>query len=125
MSLQPFAVSPNFGLLASTPPGGFALVNGTPNILSWTAPNDGRNHRVSVFGTAHIASAMTGGQVNGGWFAPDGANLGFTAVPVGGGPNGFAFFYPVIMQPGTTFVIQQVSALTAGACQVWAEIWGS
>lgn len=125
MSLQPFGSSTSVNLLAATPAAGFALVNGTPNIVSWTAPADGRNHRVFCFGTASITSAMTGGQVNGGFFAPSGANLGFTAVPVGGGPNGFAFFYPVVIQSGSTFVVQQVSALTAGACTVWCEIWGS
>lgn len=112
-------------LVATTPAAGVALVNGTPTILTWTAPNDGKNHRVTVFGTASITSAMTGGQVNGGFFAPSGANLGFTLVPVGAGPNGFAFSYPVVIQSGTTFSISQVSPLTAGACQCWFEIWAS
>ena len=58
MSLQPFAVAPVFGLLASTPAAGFALINGTTTILSWTAPADGKNHRLSVFASAHISSAM-------------------------------------------------------------------
>ena len=61
MSLQPFATAPNLGLLASTFAAGglagFALQNATPNILTWTAPNDGNYHRVVVAASIGVTSS--------------------------------------------------------------------
>lgn len=130
MTLDPFAVAPLLGLLATTGPGGFALVNGTPAIITWTAPNDGQLHRVQVTALAHVTSAETGGQVNLTYFAPfAGATLHTTTVlaaglgtDTAGQVNTLPF---VTVQPGTVVSIAQGSALTAGAATVWAEIWGS
>ena len=50
-------------LVATTGVNGFMLQNATPNILSWTAPNDGNMHRLIVFATLHVTSSETGGKV--------------------------------------------------------------
>jgi hypothetical protein len=113
-------------LQAATPVGGFALVNGTPNILSWTAPGDGKQHRVIVMGGISVSSAETGGLVNVSLPLPNtadvvqtffGANLGsFTAI---------GQFTAAIVGPGAVVALVEASALTGGAATLWAEIWGS
>lgn len=126
MSLQPFAVAPILGLLAATPVAGFALQNGTPNILTWTAPADGQMHRVLVHAGLRVTSAETGGAVTLTVIQPDGSTYAPGAFAGGSGTNatsGFTAMHPV--QAGSTVTLAQSSALTAGAAVVWAELWGS
>ncbi len=130
MTELPFAVAPNAGLLASTYQAnglaGFPLQNGTPTILTWTAPADGQYHRVWLIGGIHVTSAETGGQVTLTIPHPDGSS----AAPVvfgagqGTGSAGGAFNGSIV-GPGQTVTLAQSSALTAGAAVVWAELWGS
>lgn len=114
--------------LAATAVTGFALQNATPTILSWTAPNDGSQHRILAFGSAEITSAATGGSVALVIVPPSGAT-GFPTVISGGQGTGFSYNgpygLPYIVGPNTTVSLVQGSALTAGAVTVWAEIWGS
>lgn len=125
------AAGPGFSLVASTGASGFALQNGTPTILSWTAPNDGQLHRVMVFGQIHVTSAETGGQVSLQYFAPFSGSVAHTsqlfAAALGTDTNGqlLGFVPAITVGAGTTVSILQISALTAGAAVVWAEIWGS
>lgn len=107
-------------------PTGFALQNGTPTILSWTAPNDGQLHRFQIIPSADVTSTMTGGQVNATWTYPDGNGDGGGLVSGGqvAGNNG-ANFISRIIAAGSTVTIKQTSALTGGAAKMWAEIWAS
>jgi len=130
VTLQPFAAAPGpLGLLATTGAAGFALVNGTPNILTWTAPNDGGIHRVLLMATLKVAVTEVGGAISVSFTTPD--NTPFTAVAVAGAAGvGLALitafgnaFLPV--RAGTTVTVAQFSPLTLGAATLWAELWGS
>lgn len=115
-------------LQAATPPGGVALVNGTPNILTWTAPNDGQNHRVTVF----LVKTVTVTEVGGG-IAISLGSTGSIQTPYAGGSSaaaspivpGAGGFYQYMVPPGATVTISQSSALTGGASKINAEIWAS
>lgn len=112
-------------LATATPLGGFPLQNGTPQILSWTAPADGNIHRVTLVTALHVTSNETGGQVTLNTTLPDGtaANpvvyTGGTAASIG------QFSTDRIVQPGSTVTLAQTTALTGGAAVLWAELWGS
>jgi hypothetical protein len=113
---------------ASTGASGYTLVNGTGNIITWTAPNDGALHRVLLMFTLHITSTETGGQVSVTLTTPDGGAATFAnAISAGGGTTGT--FTPgtngYFVQAGTTLTVKQNTALTAGAAVLWAELWAS
>lgn len=115
-------------LKATTGLAGFALVNGTPNVLSWKAPADGAMHRFMVVSVVHVSSAETGGVISAVYQSPvPGAANHFTQLIAGGlgtdvnGQTGTTFF--ALVQPGTTVTVQQTSALTAGAAVLNAELW--
>jgi hypothetical protein len=112
---------------AATPLAGVALVNGTPTILSWTAPADGLLHRVQIFAAMIIGSLETGGVVTATVTTPDGTvvswNL-FSGTQGGGFNYATSNFFPVI-KAGSTVTIAQNTALTGGSATMWAEIWGS
>jgi len=118
-------------LLATTGASGFALQNGTPNVLTWTAPNDGNMHRVLVMAVLHCTSTETGGAVSLTFTLPDGtsgskaifaANNTTGAIGVPTSQNGPAF---MLIEANTTIALVQTSALTGGAAVVFAEFWGS
>lgn len=127
MSEQPFAVAPVMGLLAQTPVAGVALANGTPTILSWTAPSDGKNHRIWVIATGFATVIEVGGQVNVNYALPNGNTSPFPLLLPGTQGVGYitAAYVAAVIGPGAVVSIQQGSALTSGAATVWAEIWGS
>lgn len=113
-------------LQAATPVGGFALVNGTPVILSWTPPNDGKVHRFMVIGHIIATGVPAGGQINANFTCPDGT--GANRDLVSGYGAGFVDWFTHGLwccQAGQPVQVQEQSALTAGAAQIWAEIWGS
>jgi hypothetical protein len=129
VTVQPFAVPQVMGLLAATPVAGIALVNGTPVILSWTAPNDGKLHRVMVAAAILVAVTEVGGLVQLQWTGPGAGSaqsspvfaaalLGGTAAQPGAGPS-------VMVAPGSTVSLVQGAALTVGAATVYAEFWGA
>jgi len=105
---------------------GFALQNATPNILTWTAPNDGLPHRVAVFGGVRCSVAETGGviQINATDLA--GGNIARQLDAGGHGVGSFVFTSSMILvQPGSVVTVQQSSALSLGAATAFAELWGS
>jgi hypothetical protein len=111
-------------LVASTGVNGFALQNGTPNILSWVAPNDGQAHRVTVVAELRVTSAETGGQVNLSGTLPDGTAFSFAVENGGQGGGQFrSQFTDMLVQAGSTTTLAQNSALTVGAAVLWAELW--
>ena len=117
--------------VATTGAGGFALENGTPTILEWTAPDDGELHAVIVQARLVVTSAETGGQVliafdgggvsgGGDYHLSDGTQG--TGDYVNGSNTGEASL-PV--HPGEKVTVLQATALTAGAAILYAEIWAS
>jgi hypothetical protein len=118
---------PGMTLLAATPVAGYTLVDSTGTIISWTAPNDGLLHRVMLFLVMHVTSTETGGNIQFSADFPDGQNS--TVSPIvagkGAGVQYPAFPYFFLVQAGTTVVLSQSTALTAGASVLWAELWGS
>lgn len=113
-------------LRAATPAAGVALVNGTPVILTWTAPADGKLHRVIVVGQVQVTGAETGGAVR-----MTTANPAVTGSPftIEAGAHAGLAYYPLTaqqltVQPGETVSITQ-TALTGGSALLFAEIWAS
>jgi hypothetical protein len=111
---------------ADTGPAGFALQNATPAIISWTAPADGNDHRVTLFGVLEVTTLQVGGAVAVSFTDPGGNAHSFTVLAgaLAAGGHGVAATSYVI-QSGTTVTLAQTSAQTAGASTLWAEIWGS
>lgn len=112
-------------LLASTGIAGFTLVNGTPNVITWTAPNDGNMHRVLAILVKHVTSNETGGQVAVNGQTPDG--IGLTPSPFAGGQASGTYQASsvLLVPPGASVTVKQNSALTVGATSLWAELWGA
>ena len=105
----------------STPTTGFALANGTPNILTWTAPDDGQLHSVTAYAFIHVTSAETGGQVNLTW-TTGGVAAGTTLDPGGHAAGSYDGGKSFACDPGTVVSIDQATALTAGAAKVYAAL---
>jgi hypothetical protein len=113
------------GLQAATPVAGFALQNATPTILSWTAPNDGNQHRVLLIGSVNVTSAETGGAVTANVTPPGGGSPAVPQILAGGQAAGnHVGLNAAIVEAGSVVTVQQ-SALTVGAATAWVEIWGS
>jgi len=114
------------GLQATAGANGYTLVNGTGNIVSWTAPNDGNKHRVIVFAGLSVTSLLTGGACKIAFTL--GGEAGLFTLFAGG--EGIAAYQPasadsIIVDPDTAVTVEQTSVLSSGAGTVWAEIWGS
>lgn len=118
--------------VASTGTSGTPLVNGTGNLISWTAPNDGALHAFFIALIANCTSAATGGLVNSTWTDPIGnnhtaevlaANLTSGAHTTANGANNFGAYSPI--SPNTTVALNQDSALTAGAVTLYATIYAA
>jgi hypothetical protein len=122
-------------LKATTGPSGFALVNGTPFILTWTAPNDGRIHRFTVYMRLIVSANLTGGQIyigNSGATLPNAQNGTGNAPWLNSKGQGDYLLnrdggsdYKGIIGPGETIFVQQIVAVTAGAGVLYAELWAS
>jgi hypothetical protein len=114
-------------LQATTGPAGVALQNGTPNILQWTAPNDGQLHRVLALSSIDVTVATTGGQVWLNGTMPDGTGCS-AEVDIGShASTGYSgpVFKQFLVKPGTTVSLQQTTAVTVGAATCWAELWAA
>jgi hypothetical protein len=123
---NPSFASPPLQRQAGTVAAGFALQNATPNILTWTAPNDGQIHRFFLIGALEVTSAQTGGGVGVTFTLPDGSAASPTWV-AGNNAAGITFpnFRSGLVQAGTTVTLLQSSAQTLGAAVVHAEIWAA
>jgi hypothetical protein len=120
---------PPLQLQAATPAAGVALVNGTPNIITWTTPSDGRLHRFMVAASNVITVSETGGAIQVAWTAPDGSTAVAWTLFTGNQAPGYNFalsaLNPQLAAPGTVVKVVQSTALSVGAAAAWAEIWGS
>ncbi len=106
---------------------GFELQNGTPNILTWTAPADGKSHLVIVVVSNENqgAAAAVGGAI--GWTATNPGGGTTAAVQLlAGNPAAGGSHHQIdaaIVGSGTTVTIAQNSALTNGEpVFCWAKI---
>ena len=129
MGFYPFGGAGPLQLQAATPLAGTQLVNGTPVILTWNVPNDGKLHWHLVFGGLTVQSAETGGQVTETYTLPDGTVASPTLFSPGAG-LGYQYMYTsfgvlIPVRPGSQVLVSQASALTAGAATLWAGIWGA
>lgn len=118
-STAPPAPSPTTGLNPKTPAAGFSLINGTPNIIGLTTPNDGQMHSVAVGGGKIVTAAETGGNTVIRWVC---GGQSFVAALINGAQvagNYTSNTLVVACDPNTTVVVQQSSALTAGASTVF------
>lgn len=111
-------------LVASTGVNGFALQNATPNILTWTAPNDGQMHRVFLNAFIVVGAAQTGGAVTMNTTVPGGVASN-PVVFAGGLTGNQSQWFNRLIAPGTTVTLVQSSAQTAGAATVYAELWAA
>lgn len=118
---------PNGGavLAASTPLTGYTLVNATnTTMLSWTSPNDGQIHRLTLVFILHVTSSETGGAIAFNSFVPDGTAIGAVPVSAGGVVTGFGQFQrEQLVGPNVTSTVVQTTALTVGAAVAWAQFW--
>jgi hypothetical protein len=119
------AWGPGMALQAATAAAGYALVNGTGNVITWTVPNDGLVHRVIAIATLHVATAETGGQISLSVTVPDGT-AGAPQIQASGQGTGVKIaIAAAIVQAGSTVAVTQATALTSGAATLFTELWGS
>jgi hypothetical protein len=113
--------------VATTGPGGFTLQDATPDIFTWTAPDDGNLHAVALYGEKYVSSTETGGEI--GLTFTIGGQTG-TVDPWGGGgaegirPNGTVGALNIVVDPGSTVTLAQATALTGGASVLYALLYG-
>jgi parallel beta-helix repeat protein len=120
----PGGVTAGMALVDGTGDAGFALEDGTPTIVSWTAPDDGNAHQVVLIGALSVSSAETGGEVSLSAPLPNTATIVSTFFNGGQGQyTAVGNFTAAVIGPGTTVVLEQSTALTAGAATVWAQLW--
>jgi hypothetical protein len=113
-------------LQATTGAAGYTLVNGTGNIITWTAPNDGNMHRVVLMAILLVTTTEVGGSLNVAYTLPNGTAEN-SQVIVGAQTPGAKLISTAVflIEANTAFTFQQASALTSGAAVAWAEIWAS
>jgi hypothetical protein len=118
------AWAPNLSQQATIGSTGYTLVNGTGNILAWTAPNDGNMHRVLVMCSLLVTTTEVGGAIGASLTLPNGTGKvpGLFSGTSGAGLSQGTFSY--FIQANTSVTVQQTSALTSGAAILWVEIWG-
>lgn len=118
---------PQLALQATTGPAGFALTAGTPAILTWNVPNDGRLHRIITFGDINVSSGTTGGVIN--IHVTDPGGTAGTLALDAGTHGGTGFFMSTVrtlfVNPGSVVTVSQDSGLSGGAAVYYAELWGS
>jgi hypothetical protein len=101
------------------------LVNGTPVLLSYTIPNDGRHHSIVGYFGLEVATTMTGGQVQ--VHFQDGATgYTYTGNLYAGGAVGPAIYGSSLvmrLSPGSSITITQTTALTGGSATINMAIY--
>lgn len=111
-------------LQVATPAAGFTLQNGTPTILTWTAPNDGKLHPFNVYFRCIVSVAETGGHV-GFTFGSTGNGINLNSGTEGVGDHENESGSAFLAFANETITVSQLSALTAGAAIVYCQIWAA
>ena len=113
-------------LQAATAVAGYTLVNGTGNIISWTAPNDGNLHRAIVMSSLKVTSNETGGQIGATSVDPASGSAFNGLYAANQAAGSYSSNAPgLILGANQAVAVEQATALTGGAAVLWAEIWGS
>lgn len=104
--------------------GSVALVNGTPTLLTATAPNDGKVHTAIIGATLHVTGAETGGNVAAAYTSQGQSITNFNLINQNQGTGSFlpSVTQVVSIDPGSTLTISQSTALTAGAATVQISV---
>jgi hypothetical protein len=111
-----------FTRVARTAPEGFPLVNGTPVILAWTAPADGRPHSFLVQFRMMNTLQQAGGKVVMVFGGSDQViNLNAGSEPGTDHMNETGNTW--LAMPGEVITVQQIEPLTEGDGTVFCEIW--
>jgi hypothetical protein len=123
MPTWPPVPSGSSGPVAVTAFGPTALINGTQTFSSYTVPNDGRQHLISVACVLNVSSAETGGQCFSG--VTSGGNALTPAIVASGQGAGLVNGNVIekACDPGSTVTVQQGAALTAGAATLYGWIF--
>lgn len=112
-------------LQAATPAAGYTLVNGTGNIITWTAPNDGNLHWVLLIAELSVTTIQVGGNISVNAQTPDGTSGTFQIYPGSQGVGAQNMSFCVyVLRAGATFTVEQNGAQTSGAAKFWAGVWG-
>ena len=126
MTFYPMAANPAYQRQADLE--NYAQPDSSPTLLSWTAPNDGKNHGFYVTGTQHVASNLTGGAIAASFTDPQGGTGTIYLIGNSNTAGTYAFadgaFGGAIIGPGTSVQLNQYEAVTAGSGTVSASIWG-
>lgn len=112
-------------LVATTGASGVALTNGYQNIVTWTAPNDGNLHTVTLIGDMNVTSTLTGGGVSLQFTTPAGTVTYTNFLNNGVVGDHQSSTQPLLVKAGSEVILYQTSPMTAGAATVYIEIWGS
>jgi parallel beta-helix repeat protein len=112
------------GIVASVAAAGYTMINGTATILSWTAPNDGNIHLVSIFSLMRVISATTGAQVSLTFTDPSNTSKTTTWFSTTRSADAYSADFPqwmhLMVKPNTAVTLAQTSAMTGGAATIWA-----
>jgi hypothetical protein len=121
-------------LQSSTGPAGLALQNGTPTLLTYTAPADGNLHVVEILSALVVTTLEVGGAIGASVvgsapFGNGGPNPIFASAQAAGsyygGVTGLMVPLRFVVGPGCTVNVAQTAALTGGAAAYYGEIWAS
>jgi hypothetical protein len=113
-----------FRKVAATAGTGFALQDGTPVILAWTAPSDGNTHSFLVQFRMRNTAQQAGGKVTLSFGASDQViNLNAGSEPGIDHENETGNTW--LAMPGEVITVQQIEPLTAGNGTVYCEIWAA
>lgn len=102
----------------------YALVNGTGTIVTFTTPNDGREHAYLVVMTVNVTLAETGGACQVAYTSKGQAVV--AALDPGTRAAGtFETSATIAADPNTAVTVSQSSALTAGTATLTTAISGA
>lgn len=103
--------------------GNSALINGTATIVSLAAPNDGNFHNYWISAVLKVTVNETGGQVTVS-FTQSGTVVTSTLFLPNNVVGNYTAIAGVMADPGTTVLVQQATALTAGNATVSVIVSG-
>lgn len=130
------AVASALTLVADTGMAGYALkTTGTApfNVLTWTAPADGKLHTAAIYLMLDVSSAMTGGELaaaltpfaGGRNWASQVSQPSLAAALWSGNGSNSQFATTITVPSGGTVSLQQFTLLTGGAATAYAQIWAA
>jgi hypothetical protein len=102
---------------------GFALQNATPNVVTFTTPNDGQLHAYDVAASLNVTVLEVGGQVSLN-YTSGGHAYSVVVFASALAAGNYTFSQNITADPNAAVTIAQTAALTGGAAQIFAAISG-